>query len=94
MSENVKIKNIAFSDNYIVLTSNRIFLIYHEKNLSIQTGKLKLEVKKICNSLEDAIDLEVLGYNQILVREKSKVNVWLRKDKRGELPLKQLTKVD
>jgi len=44
VSENrvVGIKHIPYSDNYVVCTFDRLFIIYHNKLLSFQSGKLKL----------------------------------------------------
>lgn len=69
-------------------------MLHHQKVLSNQTGKLKLQVREICGNLDQAQGLEVCGHNYLMVRENGKVNIWVRKERRGENTIQQLSQVE
>lgn len=77
-----------------MVTSQKLFIIHYNRVLTQQTGKLKLEIKEIGGGLDQAENVEVRGSNCILAREKSKVNVWLMKERRGVSMLDQLGRLE
>ena len=80
----VSIKNIPYSDNYFICTNKRLFIIYHYKG---STANLKVEMQEICADLHNSLSIDVLGYNHVLIKSASKIDVWLRKQKRNERTL-------
>ena len=50
-------------------------------------------MQEICGDFHNALSLDVLGYNNVLIKSSSKVDVWLRKQKRNERAVEELSKV-
>ena len=50
-------------------------------------------MQEICGDLHNAVEIDVLGYNHVLVKSGLKIDVWVRKQKRNERPLDELSKV-
>ena len=83
--------NIPYSDNYLVCTSSALFILYHHRGT---TASLKVELQQICADLgANVLGVQVSGYSHVLLRSANKLDVWLRKEKRNERPLDELSKV-
>ena len=76
----MKVKNIPFTDDYAICTNQRLIILYHQK---MSQQSLKVEMQEICADLSSAQAIDTLGYNLILIRHPTKIDIWVRKQKRN-----------